>query len=97
MSLLADLGEGAERAFFGTMRTYSVPGPRGADAQSLADVAHCAGWAAQPHPSAADALTAALATGRSVLAVGTLYTIAALRALWAEQAAANVARIPVSR
>ena len=92
-AFLAGLGEGAECAFFGTLHTYPVPGPRGADAQTLADVAHSAGWAARPHPSAADALGAALATGRSVLAVGTLYTIAALRALWAEQAAP----IPVSR
>src|SRR5262249_13734226 len=35
------------------------------------------------HPSPADALAAALATGRSVLAVGTLYTIAPLREAWA--------------
>jgi dihydrofolate synthase/folylpolyglutamate synthase len=80
---LGGLDRASGRAFFGTVHTYPVPGPRGADPGVLAGVARAAGWSAVPHPSAADALVAALATGRSVLAVGTLYTIADLRALWA--------------
>jgi folylpolyglutamate synthase/dihydropteroate synthase len=81
-AFLTGLGEGAARTFFGTIHTYPVPGPRGADPDGLAAVAAAGGWTARPHPSPADALAAALATGRSVLAVGTLYSIAALRESW---------------
>jgi dihydrofolate synthase/folylpolyglutamate synthase len=81
-AFLAGLGEGAERDFFGTIHTYPVPGPRGGDPQALAAVAAAAGWPSRPHPSAAAALAAALATGHSVLAVGTLYTIATLSEAW---------------
>ena len=90
-AFLAGLGEGAERAFFGTLHTYPVSGPRGADPHILAEVAAAAGWQPRPHPSPAAALAAALATGRSVLAVGTLYTIAALREAWRTQTAAAAA------
>src|SRR5262245_26301367 len=82
-AFLAGLGQGAEREFFGTMHTYAIPGPRGAEADGLAATARAAGWTARPHDSVAGALATALATGRSVIAVGTLYTIAALRELWA--------------
>ena len=85
-AFLAELGAGAGRDFLGTIHTYPVPGTRGAGPEDLAGVARAAGWTAQSHADVADALTAALATGRSVLAVGTLYTIAALRASWATRA-----------
>ncbi len=85
-AFLAGLGGAAPGGFFGTAHAYPVPGPRGADPEGLAAVARGAGWDARAHPSVAAALAAALATGRSVLAVGTLYTIAELRRLWAARA-----------
>jgi dihydrofolate synthase/folylpolyglutamate synthase len=84
-AFLMGLAQGAEREFFGQIHTYAIPGPRGGEAEKLAETARSAGWTARAHLSLADALHAALATGRSVIAIGTLYTIAALRELWTSQ------------
>jgi dihydrofolate synthase / folylpolyglutamate synthase len=84
-AFLASLIHAAPAGFLGTIHTYPVSGPRGADPEVLASVARSLGVASQPHPSPADALAAALDSGRSTLAVGTLYTIATFRELWAER------------
>ncbi len=88
-AFLKGLSEGAPREFFGEIHAYPITGSRGADAESLAATARAAGWTARPHTSSAAALDAALATGRSVIAMGTLYTIAALRELWTSRQTAN--------
>jgi folylpolyglutamate synthase/dihydropteroate synthase len=67
---------------FGSIHTYRVTGVRGAEAELLAQVAREAGLTAHAHPSPQAALDAAARTGRNVLAVGTLYTLAALRTHW---------------
>src|SRR5215471_11054227 len=81
-AFLAGLGEAGPEGFFGAVHTYPVPGPRGADPEVLRDVARALGWDARSNASPAEALTTALATGRSVLAVGTLYTSVPLREAW---------------
>jgi dihydrofolate synthase/folylpolyglutamate synthase len=72
------------RATFGAVHTYPVRGVRGADAETLAEVARGFGLAVQSHPSPQAALKAAADSGCPVLAVGTLYTLAELREHWRE-------------
>jgi len=81
-AFLTGLSEAAPKGFLGAIRTYPVPGPRGADPEALADVARSLARDARSHASPAEALSAALSTGRSVLAIGTLYTIVPLREMW---------------
>jgi folylpolyglutamate synthase/dihydropteroate synthase len=81
-AFLTGLSEAAPEGFLGAIHTYPVPGPRGADPEALADVARSLGHDARSHASPAEALSAALSTGRSVLAIGTLYTIVPLREAW---------------
>jgi dihydrofolate synthase/folylpolyglutamate synthase len=68
--------------FFGSVHTYRVTGVRGAEAETLAAVAREMGIPASPYNSPQAALLAGARTGRNVLAVGTLYTLAELREHW---------------
>lgn len=81
---LAALLDSTRPGAFGCVRTYRVTGVRGAEAETLAAAAAGLGISAQAHASPQEALAGAMRTGRNVLAVGTLYTLAELRQCWAE-------------
>jgi dihydrofolate synthase/folylpolyglutamate synthase len=79
---LAALVRPEVRDLFGTIHAYRVTGVRGAEADLLAEAAVAMGLSAKSHTNAQTALEAAINTGRNVLAVGTLYTLAELREHW---------------
>jgi folylpolyglutamate synthase/dihydropteroate synthase len=83
-AFLETLARSAPPGLFGGIHTYRVTGVRGAEAELLAHIARELDWNAQPHESAESALEAAARKGRNVLAIGTLYTLASLRAHWAK-------------
>jgi folylpolyglutamate synthase/dihydropteroate synthase len=84
-AFLNALVQDAPIGLFGALHTYRVTGVRGAEAELLTQVARVMGLSAHAHVSPQAALAAAARTGRNVLAVGTLYTIAALREHWERQ------------
>jgi folylpolyglutamate synthase/dihydropteroate synthase len=86
---LAALTSSESHPFFGAIHAYRVTGVRGAEAESLAAVAREMGLSAHSYNSPQAALRAAAQTGRNVLAVGTLYTLAELREHWGRRFAAT--------
>lgn len=81
-AFLEALTRSAPQDLFGVIHTYRVTGVRGAEAETLAAVAAELGLPVQIHATPQAALAAAASTGRNLLAVGTLYTLAELRAAW---------------
>lgn len=61
------------------IRTFPTGGERGADPLLLAEVASSCGIQATTHPSASEALQAAMRSGSSILATGSLTTVAQVR------------------
>lgn len=72
----------AESGLIACAHCHEVPGGRGAPAEVVAEAARAAGLPAEGHASGLEALRAAAAETRAVLATGTLYTIAAFRTAW---------------
>jgi dihydrofolate synthase/folylpolyglutamate synthase len=81
-AFLESLVRYAAPELLGSIHTYRVTGVRGAEAELLCQTARELGLTAHAHPSPQAALDAAARSGRNVFAVGTLYTLAALRAHW---------------
>jgi dihydrofolate synthase/folylpolyglutamate synthase len=81
-AFLEALVQNTSPGLLGAIHTYRVTGVRGAEAELLAQVARESGLEAQAHASPEAALDAAAKSGRNVLAIGTLYTLAGLRKHW---------------